>query len=251
MRGNCVRLSYVKVESVCLPWPTICTQSHSLYNLTLCRGVWGKHLACEGLWGLSGSHRKAPCYHVIGSICHLAAHCVQAKSKDSDGELTHVQLNALLGVLKRHVTSFWPCKRRSNLDARVVKRLTGQDKFVDFEGSDPAARGMLIRGLHDMHGTLQHRYKELLVSSTATADSTWNKWVLQEREMTWRALALTSRGLHAWGTVLYSQLHGLLVERTPGTSLMMLKAVRPISVQPATVPYITFDSMCTGFMKHP
>lgn len=156
---------------------------------------------------------------------------MQGKNQDSaDGQLTHVQLNALLGVLKRHITSFWPCKRRSNLDARVVKRLTGQDKFVDFEGSDPAARGMLIRGLHDIHGSLQCRYKELLFASTATADITWNKWVMQEREMTWRALALTSRGLHSWGAVLFSQLHGLLVERTPGTSLMMLKAVWSLCV---------------------
>ena len=100
---------------------------------------------------------------------------------------------------------------------------------------------MLIRGLQDIHGTLQCRYKELLVTSTSTADVTWNKWVLQEREMTWRALALTSRGLHAWGAALYSQLHGFLVDRAPGPSLMMLKAVCPISVQLATLQYINYD----------
>jgi hypothetical protein len=159
--------------------------------------------------------------------------------------MTHNELNALIGVLKRHITSFWPCKRRSNLDARVVKRLTGQDKFVDFESSDPAARGMLIS------------YKELLFASTVTADPTWNKWVIQEREMTWRALVLASRGLHSWGAVLYSQLHELLQERTPGTSLMMLKAVRsescaaPISVRKSvsrTSRWINRSVKCLGLL---
>jgi hypothetical protein len=140
--------------------------------------------------------------------------------------LSHVQLSALLGVLQHHVTSFWPCKRRSNLDARVVRRLTGMEQFVDFERSDPAARGMLIKGLHTVHAGLLQRFQDLLSTSTATPDATWNKWVMQEREMAWRALSLTARGLHLWGGSLQSQLAGLLHVRAPGTPLMMLKAVR-------------------------
>jgi hypothetical protein len=141
--------------------------------------------------------------------------------------LTHVQLNALLRVFKYHITSFWACKRRSHLDVRVLRRLIGQDSFVDFESSDTTARGLLISCLRDIIDLLQCRYKWLLAASTATCDNTWNKWVLIEREMIWRALGLAVRGLHSWGAVLWSQLHSLQLQGAPGTPLMMLKAVCP------------------------
>lgn len=201
------------------------SQVGCLYNTPLFASSSCLHIPGIDFDKYRSSIQNPACSGLQCSIC-LFTHIECTQDRGSEAQLTHMQLNALLGVLKHHITSFWPCKRRSNLDARILKRLTGQDKFVDFESSDPAARGMLIRGLHDMFTILQHRYKELLCTSTATTDSTWNKWVIQERDMTWRALALASRARHTWGAILTSQLHGLLVERTPGTSLMMLKAVR-------------------------
>lgn len=151
---------------------------------------------------------------------------VQASGGTGGDRLTHVQLSALLGVLKHHVACFWPCKRRSNLDAKVVRRMMGLEPFVDFARCDPAARGMLLKGLNDVHAALQQRFQELLFASTASADATWNKWVVQERDMTWRGMALAARGLQSYGAVLHSQLADLQLERAPGTPLMMLKAVR-------------------------
>lgn len=162
--------------------------------------------------------------------------------------MSHSDMNAMVGVLKRHITSFWPCLRRSNLDARVMRRIIGLESFVDFERSDPAARGMLIHALQDLRTSLLHRFQYLFHCTSVLGAVSWDKWVGQEREAAWKCIVMGARGLHKWATLLHSELAGLVQQRNPGTALLMLKAVcsggldRRCKISPASI----LSNPCSG-----
>eukprot|EP00892_Ulva_mutabilis_P012103 jgi/Ulvmu1/9265/UM050_0014.1 len=148
----------------------------------------------------------------------------QAPQEDNSSKMSHSHMGSMLGVLKHHVTSLWPCIRRSNLDARVMRRIIGLESFVDFEYSDPAARGMLIHALQDLRTSLLHRFQYLCHCTSVLGSASWDKWVGQERDAAWKCIVMGARGLHKWAALLYSELEGLVQQRTPGTALLMLKA---------------------------
>lgn len=169
------------------------------------------------------------CWSLIhGQALLIEANSLQVSRKEEaiSDKLSHSDMNAVLGVLKRHVTSFWPCVRRSNLDARVMRRVIGMESFVDFERSDPAARGMLIHALQDLRSSLLHRFQYLFHCKSELGSPSWEKWVAQERDAAWKCVVMGARGLHKFAALLYSELNGLMQQRTPGTALLMLKAVR-------------------------
>lgn len=107
-----------------------------------------------------------------------------------------------------------------------MRRIIGLDSFVDFERSDPAARGLLIHALQDMRSSLLQRHQRLFHSKSLQGATSWDKWAGQEREAAWKCVTMGARGLHKWATLLQSELHGLAQQRAPGTALIMLKAVR-------------------------
>lgn len=145
---------------------------------------------------------------------------------NEQGNMSHSNMIEMLGVFKRHITMMWPCIRRSNLDARVLRRIIGLDRFVEFERSDPAARGLLIHALQDLRDPLLQRYLYLCHSQSALGSPSWEKWAAQEREVAWKCVTMAARGLHKWAILLHSELQGHAQHRAPGTALLMLKAVR-------------------------
>lgn len=144
--------------------------------------------------------------------------------------ISHVELAAALSLFRRHVACFWPRLKRSHLDAKVLRRLAGLEKFVDFGGSDHAARGQLIRAGLDILPVLRTRFLRLVTATfgggAGGADVAMHKWLVGERESAWRALALAARGLLAWAATLQEERVRLLAASAPGTALIMLHGVR-------------------------
>lgn len=106
-----------------------------------------------------------------------------------------------------------------------MRRIIGLESFVDFERSDPAARGLLIHALLDLRISLLRRFQYLFHSKSALGAQSWEKWAGQERETAWKCVTMGARGLHKWATLLHSELEGYAQQRAPGTALLMLKAV--------------------------
>jgi hypothetical protein len=150
------------------------------------------------------------------------------EDKKCQKHINLTELAALLSIFKRHVTSFWPHLKRSHLDAKVLRRLVGLEKFVDFQGSDPASRGLIIRTGLDMVSTLHARFLGLLraaLSQGSALAAQEQRWLEGEQGCAWRALALVSRGLLSWGGILQQEWQGLQSAWAPGFPRMMLQAV--------------------------
>jgi hypothetical protein len=132
----------------------------------------------------------------------------------------------MLSIFKRYATSFWPHLKRSHLDAKVLRRLVGLEKFIDFQGSDPASRGLIIRTGLDMVQTLHARFLGLLRATTshsvgASKAQQEQRWLEGEQGCAWRALALVSRGLLSWGGILQQERQGLLSGWASGAPRML------------------------------
>jgi hypothetical protein len=99
---------------------------------------------------------------------------VQVIRADGDDEapavtVTHAQLAAMLRALAAAAAAYFPCLRRSNVDASVARRAAGLEAFVSFGRSDPAARGALLAGLRALLATLAARHGRLLRAVSGAA----------------------------------------------------------------------------------
>ena len=148
--------------------------------------------------------------------------------------ITRAQQQATLAIMLRHVRSSWLPLKRSNLDAKVLRRLIGLEAFIDFEKSDFVARGALLRGAVDAHAAARHRYVTLAHAGLGAPGDTAEaqkraRWIAGERGGAWRAVTLAAKGLAGWGAGLWQERQALIDARVPGASLMMLSAVRNTS----------------------
>ena len=141
--------------------------------------------------------------------------------------LTHAQLASILSLFSRHPSAMWLPFKRSDLDAKLLRRLTGLDVFVSFEASDHVARGTLLRGATALGKQLEQRFVMLVHAHLAAGPVDKRaRWLSGERESAWRGAALAARGLAGWGAVLQAERTSLRTASTPGIGLMMLQAVR-------------------------